>query len=315
MNNYYSLLEEILNNGERVKNGRTGEVVRRVFGRRLEFDMADGYPLLTGRFIPWKAIINEMLGFMRSFTSAAHFRELGVNVWNANANETEEWLNNPLREGEDDLGRIYGVQARNWGRLVYDPKSLYPVSYETTDQLYKVYDHLRQGIDDRGELVSHWNPGELHMMALRPCHVLYQFGLSSFGEGPLTWHDRYTGEVRVGGELDLQVYIRSSDVPLGLPFNIAGYAWLLHAMAHITGHRPRRLIVVTGDTHVYENQVEPVYKMLNYVWQQGAPALPQLEVKDGLTWEKLTESKLRAQDMFEVHGYESGPKISIPMAP
>lgn len=314
MKDYYKLLEEILESGERVKNGRTGEDVRRVFGRRLEFDMADGYPLLTGRFVPWKVIINEMLGFMRGFTSAAQFRELGVNVWNANANETKSWLDNPLREGEDDLGRIYGAQARSWTRFVWDPATNGIVT-EVTDQLYKVYDHLRQGIDDRREIVSHWNPGELHMMALAPCHLLVQWGLSNFGEGPLSWHDRYTGEVRLGGDLDLQVYIRSSDVPLGLPFNIAGYAWLLHAMAHITGHNARRLIVVTGDTHVYENQVEPVYEMLNHVWRNGASALPQLEVKEGVTWEKLTESKLQAEDMFQVHDYQPGPKLSIPMAP
>jgi len=168
---------------------------------------------------------------------------LGCNVWNANANENEAWLNNAYRKGEDDLGRIYGVQARHWTSIYskeIDGTSNYTL--HEVDQLQTLINTLRSNCYDRRMIVTHWNPGELNQMALPPCHMLYQVFVRN--------EDFMEEDIRY---LDMMMVQRSVDVGLGLPFNIASYALLLNMISLVTGFIPGKLHMILNDVHVYSN--------------------------------------------------------------
>lgn len=252
-------------------------------GDMMQFHMSDGFPAVTTKKLAFKSVVAEMLGFLRGYDNAADFRELGCNVWNANANENEQWLNNPNRKGTDDLGRIYGVQARAWAVMTPDGES-------SIDQLRMVYDDLCQGKDNRREIVSHWNPGEMDQMALPPCHMFYQFGIQ-------------------GDELNLTMYQRSCDVPLGIPFNIAGYAWLLHVMAHITGLKPGLFTHMMHDIHIYENQLQHAELQL----ERNPFPLPELVINPNIKDLNDLETWVTPED-FELVGYQHHSHIRYPFA-
>lgn len=244
MRQYLDLCQRVLDEGVEKPN-RTGINTIGIHGAMMQFNMDDGFPAVTTKKLAYKAVFAEMLCFLRGYDNAAKFRELGCKVWDANANENQQWLSAGARKGEDDLGRIYGVQARDWTG-----------PWGKVDQLRGVYDDLKQGIDNRREIVTHWNPGEMSEMALPPCHLLYQFGIQPA-------HDIMTMAGR-GDEsvLNLSMYQRSCDLPLGVPFNIAGYAWLLHVMAKITGLRPGTFTHFLHDVHIYVNQVDDMKEQL-----------------------------------------------------
>ena len=191
MKQYLDLCQRIVDEGVWVENERTGKRCLTVINADLVYDVgANEFPLVTTRKSYWKSAIAELLGYLRGYDNAAQFRAIGCNTWNANANENTAWLNNPYRKGEDDMGRVYGVQGRRWQNS----------KGETFDQLRKIYDNLRNGIDDRGEILTFYNPGEFHMGCLRPCMHTHTFSL-------------------LGDELHLTSSQRSSDVPLGQNFN------------------------------------------------------------------------------------------------
>ena len=171
MKQYLDLCQKVLDQGVR-KSNRTGIDTIGYIGDMMKFDMADGFPLLTTKKMPYKMIFGEMLGFLRGYDNVKQFRELGVPVWDANANQNDQWFANPNRKGVDDLGRIYGVQSREWIQYGRKTQERFCI-----DQLKIAVDKLSQGIDDRRLIVTHWNPAELDQMALPPCHLLYQFGL------------------------------------------------------------------------------------------------------------------------------------------
>jgi thymidylate synthase len=190
MKQYLDLCQRIIDEGQWVNNKRTGTRCLTLINADLEYDVENNvFPLITTRKSYYKAAIAELLGYLRGYSSAAQFRAIGCNTWNANANENEAWLNSPHRSGEDDMGRVYGVQGREWRRP--DGRPL--------DQLKKIVDNLSQGIDDRGEILSFYNPGEFEMGCLRPCMHTHTFSL-------------------LGDTLYLTSYQRSCDVPLGLGF-------------------------------------------------------------------------------------------------
>ena len=234
MKQYLELCQKVLDQGIR-KTNRTGIDHFGYTGDMMKFDLADGFPAVTTKKLAFKSVVAEMLGFLRGYDNAADFRVLGCKVWDANANENEQWLNSSHRIGNDDLGRIYGVQARRWRNGAINP----PI-----DQLRMVYEDLKAGIDNRREIVTHWNPGEMNMMALPPCHMFYQFGIQ-------------------GDKLNLSMYQRSCDVPLGIPFNIAGYAWLLSVMARITGLKVGEFTHFMHDIHIYDNQIDDMRVQVN----------------------------------------------------
>jgi len=186
MKQYLSLVEDVLDSGAPHKN-RTGVTTYRKLGTMVKYDLAEGFPIVTTKKLAWRTAISEMLGFLRGYDSAEDFRSLNCNVWNANANENRKWLHNKFRKGSDDLGRIYGVQARNW-KIPSFPDDHQEDGY--VDQLIHVYNKLTLGIDDRRLIVSHWNPGELNRMALPPCHVMYQFGIEADGRLSMCLYQR-----------------------------------------------------------------------------------------------------------------------------
>lgn len=290
MRQYLTLMQDVLDKGIR-KTNRTGIDHFGYFGDMMQFDLADGYPAVTTKKLAFKSVVGEMLCFLRGYDNVNQFNEMGCKVWDANA-EADYWVNNPNCKGEGDLGRIYGVQARRWNS-VYAPASV-PGNdyYDVTeiDQLKMVYDDLRQGIDNRREIVTHWNPGELDQMALPPCHMFYQFNLH-------------------GDTLNLLMYQRSCDVPLGIPFNIAGYAWLLSVMAQITGHKAGVFTHMMGDIHIYENQME----FANLQANRTPKKLPHLHINPDIKTLEDLETWVTPAD-FNLVNYDHHPHIVYPFA-
>lgn len=271
------------------KSNRTGIDHIGYHGDMMKFDLREGFPLVTTKQMAWWTCFAEMLGFLRGYDNASQFRALGCNVWNQNANENKQWLANPNRKGEDDLGRIYGVQARTWkttdGKDLHSP----PINGEI-DQIRKVVDDLSRGIDNRREIVTHWNPGELNQMALPPCPCLYQFGIE-------------------GEYLNLSMYQRSCDLPLGVPFNIAGYAWLLSVIAQIVDLKPGIFTHFMHDIHIYENQVAMMKEQLRRIPYE----LPKLTINPNIRTLEDLETWVTTND-FTITNYQHHETIKYPFA-
>lgn len=219
----------ILEDGKWVYNKRTGKRCLTLTPQMAKYNMSDTkqFPLLTTKEMDIRPIAAELIGFIKGHSSAAQFREEGCKIWDANANDNQQWLNNPNRKGQDDLGRIYGVQARDWR----GPNG------ESIDQLAECVSKLKRGEDDRRLIVNHWNPGEIDQMALPPCHVSYYFMI-------------------LDGYLHMTMIQRSCDYPLGVPYNIASYALLLRVVANMTGLKAGELSHVMHNIHIYEDQLE-----------------------------------------------------------
>lgn len=220
---YSHLLRDIIENGVPQANERTGKVCYSVPNVIMRYDVGKfEFPLVSTRKCYYKAAIAELLGYLRGYDSAAQFRAIGCNTWNANANENEQWLANPNRKGEDDMGRVYGVIGRNFGGV---------------DQLKAIYWDLLQGIDNRGEILTFWKPDEFDKGCLRPCMHTHTFTL-------------------IGDTLHMQSTQRSCDVPLGLTFNMVQCYVLLQIMAEITYHKAGIVTHVINNAHIYEDQME-----------------------------------------------------------
>ncbi len=289
---YLRLTNRIINEGFWVENKRTGKRCLTVLGDMMRFNLSTGrFPLLTTKKIYTKPMVSELLGFIRGYNNAADFRNLGCNIWDANANKSKHWLDNPNRKGEDDLGRIYGVQARDWLHIRYeDTYDKSKLHFNHIDQLQNVVDKLNNKTDDRRLIVNHWNPGELDLMSLPPCHLQYIFGIRE-------------------GYLDLCMIQRSCDQMLGVPFNIASYALLLELIAKITGFKAGVFTHFLWNIHIYEDQLPFVDTQLERV-PYDAPTLwinPEIKtLKDLETWVTVDDIK------FE--NYEHHPAIQFPFS-
>ena len=198
--------------------GRNGDT-RALFGMQMRYNLEDGFPAVTTKKLAFGAVKAELLGFLRAYSHVDQFQKLGVQVWNANA---DAWGRN------GSLGRIYGVQWRKW-----------QTENGAIDQLGKVIEQLQTNPHSRKHVVTAWNPGELDEMALEPCHMFFQFFVAD-------------------GKLSLQMYQRSCDMFLGVPFNIASYSVLLHMVAQITGLIPGEFVHTLGDAHIYHEHFEAV---------------------------------------------------------
>ena len=282
MKAYLDLSQRILDEGQWVTNARTGKRCLTVINADLEYEVADNaFPLLTTRKSFWKAAIAELLGYIRGYDNAADFRALGTKTWDANANDNTAWLNNPYRKGEDDMGRVYGVQGRGWKT----PEG------NTVDQLRKLVDNLSKGIDDRGEILSFYNPGEFHMGCLRPCMHTHTFSL-------------------LGDTLYLTSYHRSCDVPLGLVFNQVQVFAFLKIMAQITGHKPGKAYHKIVNAHIYEDQVA----LMRDVQLKREPyPLPQLHINPDIKTLEDLETWVTLDD-FSVEGYQYHDAIQYPFS-
>ncbi|MBC7501042.1 MAG: thymidylate synthase, partial [Herminiimonas sp.] len=246
MKQYLDLVRTVMETGSWQDN-RTGTRTIRIPGAMMRFDLAkDGFPAVTTKKLAFKSVVGELVGFLRASRSAAEFRALGCKVWDQNANENGEWLANPYRDGPDDLGPVYGVQWRQWPAYkllernqtaqINDAQARgFRIVSQVTDEgrekvvLYKAVDQIRECLDtimtnpgSRRILFHGWNCADLDAVALPACHLLYQL-----------IPDAATREI------SLCLYVRSNDLGLGTPFNLAEGATLLHLIGRLTGYTPR----------------------------------------------------------------------------
>lgn len=324
---YRQTLHQILYWGQD-RGNRTGTDARSCFGTMLKFDLRDGsFPLLTLRRLPFKSIAAELIGFIRGYTSAAQFRTLGTSIWDANANENDAWLENPNRKGEDDLGRVYGAQWRDWRGPLHtiplvdfteipenvpkdqiaavtawceDVKENRPIGFyqARTDQFKHLLHCLRNNRSDRRMIVSAWNPGELDHMALPPCHMHFQC------------------YVNYDGCLDLCWYQRSVDTVLGAPFNIASYALLMNILCGLVPNlKLGTLTAMWGDYHIYHNHFEGVQQILGRNGHKP-PSItinwPSEDVDERWSW--LNDELVNPVNAIELHDYLAEPSIKFKMA-
>lgn len=282
MKQYLDLCQRIVDDGTWVENKRTGKRCLTVINADLEYQVGNNeFPLITTRKSFYKSAIAELLGYIKGFDNAADFRALGTRTWDANANENMVWLNNPHRKGKDDMGRVYGVQGRNWSKP--DGGSV--------DQLKKVVENLTNGVDDRGEIISFYNPGEFHMGCLRPCMHTHNFSL-------------------LGNTLYLTSIQRSCDVPLGLNFNQIQVFAFLAIMAQITGHKAGVAYHKIVNAHIYEDQLE---LMKNVQLKRQPLTLPKLHINPKIKSLEDLETWVTMDD-FEVTGYQHHDPIQYPFS-
>ncbi|GIU27904.1 thymidylate synthase [Shewanella colwelliana] len=282
MKQYLDLCHRIIDEGVWVENERTGKRCLTVINADLVYRVdRNEFPLITTRKSFWKGAIAEMLGYLRGYDNAADFRKLGAKTWDANANENSAWLNNSHRKGLDDMGRVYGVQGRAWSKP--DGGSI--------DQLKKIVDNLSKGIDDRGEILSFYNPGEFHMGCLRPCMHTHNFSL-------------------LGDTLYLNSFQRSCDVPLGLNFNQVQVFALLALIAQITGKKAGTAYHKIVNAHIYEDQLD---LMQNVQLKREPMPSPQLHINPDIKSLHDIETWVTMDD-FEVTGYEHHEAIKYPFS-
>ena len=274
MKAYLDLLRDVLENGVD-KNDRTGTGTRSVFGRQLRFDLSPesgGFPLLTTKRVHTKSIIHELLWFIAGDTNAHSLQARGVTIW-------DEWA-----DESGELGPVYGAQWRRW-RAAPPEGSESDASVEI-DQLSTLVDQIRSNPDSRRLVLSAWNVGELDAMKLPPCHLLFQFNVT-------------------GGRLHCAMTMRSCDVFLGLPFNIASYGLLTMMIAQVTDLAPGELILSLGDTHVYQNHFEQARQQL----EREPRPLPRMLLNPAV--KSLFDFSF---EDFELEGYDPHPRISAPIA-
>ncbi|MFC5474179.1 thymidylate synthase [Paraherbaspirillum soli] len=323
MNQYLSLVRTVLETGSWQEN-RTGTRTLSVPGAMMRFDLQkDGFPAVTTKRLAFKSVVGELVGFLRASRSAADFRALGCKVWDQNANENAEWLANPYRLQEDDLGPVYGVQWRAWpayklldadnSRQIEDAqrRGFSVVSTLQEDGknkvlLYKAIDQLRDCLDtiiknpgSRRILFHGWNCAELDAIALPACHLLYQFIPNASTK-----------------EISLCLYIRSNDIGLGTPFNLAEGAALLHLVGRLTGYTPRWFTYFIGDAHIYENHLPMLEEQLK---REPYPA-PKLVLSDRIPdyaktgkYEPEWLEKVEPGD-FTLEDYQHHAPLTAPMA-
>lgn len=295
MKQYHDLLTKVLSEGILQPN-RTGTSAYSIVGEMLSFDMADGFPAVTTKKLAFKQVKGELVGFIRGCTNVKDFQALGCTVWDLNA-ESVYWKANPANQGDGDLGCIYGSQWRNWFAYDYEPNySECSFEYQARgiDQLANAINDVINNPTSRRIIVTAWNPAEIGNMALPPCHTGFQLYVNTRD-----------------GELSMTMNQRSCDMFLGIPFNIASYALLLHILAEATGLKARHLKMFLTDVHVYDNHVSQVQEQLSRSEYQ----LPTLSLRKKRTDEApLAYVESLMPDDMELVGYQSHGAIKAAMA-
>jgi len=297
---YHQLLRLVLSEGK-FKPDRTGTGTYSLFGAQARFPLADGFPLLTTKKLHLRSIIHELLWFLRGERNIRYLQENKVTIW-------DEWA-----DESGDLGPVYGKQWRHWTKTSRPRKALDPAARQPTlfdlgeitdgrsvtpigprlrksshgiDQIAKVIEEIKASPDSRRLIVSAWNVADIESMALPPCHTLFQFYVSE-------------------GELSCQLYQRSADLFLGVPFNIASYALLTMMVAQVCGLKPGTFVHTFGDLHLYANHLTQAKEQLS---RQPRP-LPTMKLNPNVK----DIDKFRFED-FELVGYDPHPAIKAPIA-
>jgi len=256
-------LKHVLKHGTH-KTDRTGTGTISVFGGQLRFDLQQGFPLITSKKVHLKSIIHELLWFLKGETNIEYLKKNGVSIW-------DEWA-----DEQGELGPVYGKQWRSWeakdGRVI--------------DQIQEALDLIKNSPDSRRILVNAWNVGEIHQMALMPCHTMFQFYVAN-------------------GKLSCQLYQRSADLFLGVPFNIASYALLTMMMAQVCGLQPGDFVHTFGDAHIYSNHLEQVNLQLSRVPKPYPTMKLNPAIKDLFQF---------TFDDFTLENYDPWPAIKAPVA-
>lgn len=289
MDNYHNLIDKILKEGSQ-REDRTGVGTLSLFGEQLKFDLSKGFPAITTKKLAWKSVVSELLWFIMGSGDERKLKELLFNdanadkktIWTQNL-EADYWSNRKHKKHAHDLGRIYGVQWRTWRTPVVGVNKM---GIKHIDQLQQLINGIKQDPTGRRHIITAWNPGELDLMALPPCHCFAQFYVNN-------------------GKLSCQMYQRSADIFLGVPFNIASYALFTHMIAQVCGLDVGDLIITFGDVHLYMNHIDQAKEQL----AREPFAYPTLKLNkniDDIT--KFTMSDI------ELVGYESHGTISAPMA-
>ena len=268
MRQYLDLLEHVRDHGV-AKSDRTGTGTRSVFGHQMRFDLSEGFPVLTTKKLHLRSIIGELLWFLRGDTNVRWLQERGISIW-------DEWA-----DEHGNLGPVYGHQWRSWPT----PEG------GTIDQISKVIEGLRTNPDSRRHIVSAWNVAEVDSMALPPCHTIFQF---------------YVTPARDGGRarLSCQLYQRSADIFLGVPFNIASYALLTMMVAQQVDMEPGEFVHTLGDAHLYLNHLEQTDLQLT----RSPGPLPRMEITP-----RESIDAYEIED-FTLVGYDAAPNIKAPIA-
>lgn len=306
MKQYHDLLKKIISEGIDTTD-RTGTGTRAIFGHQMRFNLEEGFPLLTTKKVPFKLIVSELLWFLNGDTKLKTLLENNNHIWDEwpykwylkaeglplPQTDSEEWTNglksfvNKIMSDEEfnkkygDLGPIYGYQWRSWPDHKKEGGHI--------DQITRLIDQIKNSPDSRRLIISAWNPADIDDMAkagLPPCHCLFQFKI-------------------LGDKMSLQLYQRSCDTFLGVPFNIASYALLLMMVAQVTGYKAHEFIWTGGDTHVYSNHFDQVQELLSRDFKELPTVKINPEIKD------LFNFKM---EDFELIGYDPHPPIKAPIA-
>lgn len=286
---YLESLKEILENGND-RPDRTGTGTKSIFGLQMRFDLTKGFPAITTKKLAWKAVVSELLWFIEGSGDEYRLKEIlhgnryidKKTIWTDNA-QADYWVKKRLQRHPGDLGRIYGVQWRRWRKPLI---RINKVVLQNHDQLLELIQGIKSDPYSRRHIITAWNPGELDLMALPPCHMMAQFYVNN-------------------GRLSCQMYQRSADMFLGMPFNIASYALFTHMVAQVCNIEVDDLIITVGDAHIYTNHIDQVKEQLK---RKPLP-LPQLSLNKDI--ETITDFEMND---IELLNYECHESIKAQMA-
>ena len=263
MKQYLELIEKILNEGAE-RSDRTGTGRKSIFGHQMQFNLEEGFPLVTTKKVHLKSIIHELIWFLAGSTNIKYLKDNGVSIW-------DEWA-----DENGELGPVYGAQWRSWP----NPDG------SSTDQINGLVKNIKSNPNSTRHIVSAWNPSQVDEMALPPCHALFQFFVAD-------------------SKLSCQLYQRSADVFLGVPFNIASYALLTLMIAQVSGLKPGKFVHTLGDAHLYLNHLEQAKLQVT----REPLKLPSIKINSSIN--NLEDF---VYEDFEILNYESHPAISAPIS-
>ena len=286
---YINALKNVLENGTD-RPDRTGVGTKSLFGLQMRFDLSKGFPAITTKKLAWRAVVSELLWFIEGSGDEYRLREIlhgerytdKKTIWTDNAT-ADYWSKKRLQRHPGDLGRVYGVQWRRWRKPLI---RINKVVLQNHDQLIELINGIKEDPYSRRHIITAWNPGEIDLMALPPCHMMAQFYVNN-------------------GKLSCQMYQRSADMFLGVPFNIASYALFTHMIAQVCNLEVGDLIITLGDAHIYNNHLEQVKEQLS---RKPLP-LPTLKINSEI--KVVTDFKM---DDIELINYKCHDAIKAPMA-